>query len=125
MSLSRKVGRKAANIDLVLVLLVVAALELTLNRLAVPVLRPPGSAVPPWHRDLDVVGLFVFHLATALAFLVGGWKVVELAARPVRFGLPARVLLICAAALFYGLAANLNWTPRLDGFMLVKEMSYS
>ena len=26
---------------------------------------------------------------------------------------------------FYGLAANLNWTPRLDGFMLVKEMSYT
>ncbi|CAA9553647.1 MAG: ABC transporter, substrate-binding protein (cluster 5, nickel/peptides/opines) [uncultured Thermomicrobiales bacterium] len=25
----------------------------------------------------------------------------------------------------YGLAANLEWTPRLDGFMLVKEMSYS
>jgi len=97
--------RKVANLDLVLVLLVVAALELTLNRLAVPVLRPPGSAVPPWHRDLDVVGLFVFHLATALAFLVGAWKVVELGLRPGRFGPPARVLLVASAALFYGLAA--------------------
>jgi hypothetical protein len=27
--------------------------------------------------------------------------------------------------LFYGLAANLNWEPRLDAFMLIKEMSYS
>lgn len=27
--------------------------------------------------------------------------------------------------LFYGLAANLNWEPRLDAFMLVKEMSYA
>jgi ABC-type transport system substrate-binding protein len=27
--------------------------------------------------------------------------------------------------LFYGLAENLNWEPRLDAFMLVKEMSYS
>jgi peptide/nickel transport system substrate-binding protein len=26
---------------------------------------------------------------------------------------------------FYGLAADLVWTPRLDAFMLVKEMSYS
>jgi peptide/nickel transport system substrate-binding protein len=26
---------------------------------------------------------------------------------------------------FYGMAADLNWEPRLDGFMLVKEMSYS
>jgi hypothetical protein len=26
---------------------------------------------------------------------------------------------------FYGVAADLNWTPRLDAFMLVKEMSYT
>ena len=26
---------------------------------------------------------------------------------------------------FYGMAANLNWEPRLDAFMLVKEMSYT
>jgi peptide/nickel transport system substrate-binding protein len=26
---------------------------------------------------------------------------------------------------FYGMVADLNWEPRLDGFMLVKEMSYS
>ena len=25
----------------------------------------------------------------------------------------------------YGLAANLEWTPRLDGFVLIKEMSYT
>ncbi len=35
------------------------------------------------------------------------------------------VIPIVHLPLFYGLAANLNWTPRLDGFMLVKEMSYS
>ena len=27
--------------------------------------------------------------------------------------------------LFYGLSADLVWEPRLDGFMLVKEMSFS
>jgi peptide/nickel transport system substrate-binding protein len=26
---------------------------------------------------------------------------------------------------YYGMAENLQWTPRLDGFMLVKEMSYA
>ena len=26
---------------------------------------------------------------------------------------------------FYGVAADLNWQPRLDAFMLVKEMSYT
>lgn len=35
------------------------------------------------------------------------------------------VIPIVHLPLFYGLAADLNWTPRLDGFMLVKEMSYS
>jgi peptide/nickel transport system substrate-binding protein len=34
------------------------------------------------------------------------------------------VIPIVHLPLFYGLAANLNWKPRLDGFMLVKEMSY-
>jgi peptide/nickel transport system substrate-binding protein len=35
------------------------------------------------------------------------------------------VIPIVHLPLFYGLAADLVWEPRLDGFMLVKEMSYS
>lgn len=35
------------------------------------------------------------------------------------------VIPIVHLPLFYGLAADLSWTPRLDGFMLVKEMSYT
>ena len=35
------------------------------------------------------------------------------------------VIPIVHLPLFYGLAADLKWTPRLDGFMLVKEMSYA
>jgi peptide/nickel transport system substrate-binding protein len=35
------------------------------------------------------------------------------------------VIPIVHLPLFYGVAANLNWTPRLDAFMLVKEMSYT
>lgn len=32
---------------------------------------------------------------------------------------------IITMPLFYGLSENLNWTPRLDAFMLLKEMSFS
>mgnify|MGYP000468688093 CR=1 FL=1 len=35
------------------------------------------------------------------------------------------VIPIVHLAFFYGTAANLNWEPRLDGFMLVKEMSFA
>ena len=35
------------------------------------------------------------------------------------------VIPIVHLAFFYGTAAELVWEPRLDGFMLVKEMSYS
>jgi peptide/nickel transport system substrate-binding protein len=35
------------------------------------------------------------------------------------------VIPIVHLPLFYGVAENLNWTPRLDAFMLVKEMSYT
>ena len=98
--------RKLAELDLVLVLIGVAALELMLNRLAVPVLRPTGGAgVPPWHRDLDVFGLFVFYLATALAFIVGIAKVIGLSFRSARFGPLPRAFVLGASVLFYGLAA--------------------
>jgi peptide/nickel transport system substrate-binding protein len=35
------------------------------------------------------------------------------------------VIPIVHLPLFYGVAADLNWEPRLDAFMLVKEMSYT
>ena len=35
------------------------------------------------------------------------------------------VIPIVHLPLFYGMAADLIWKPRLDGFMLVKEMSYT
>jgi hypothetical protein len=58
-------------------------LELVLNRLAVPVLRPTGVKAPPeWHRHLDLVGLFIFHLATALALAVTGFKLWSRVAAP-------------------------------------------
>jgi hypothetical protein len=95
---------KVADLDLVPVLLAVAAVELVLNRLAVPVLRPPG-VVQTWHRNLDSVGLFVFHLATVLALVVGALETTDLFLRPGRFPAAPRILVAIAATLFFGLAA--------------------
>jgi hypothetical protein len=96
-----KLRARLAELDLVPLLLVIAVVELALNRLAVPVLRPPGSVTPPgWHRDLDLAGLFVFYLASVLGLGVGLaklWEVRHLYARPVQ------ILLLVAAALFFGL----------------------
>lgn len=100
---ARAAPRHRLELDLVPVLVVVAALELALNRLAVPVLRPAGVAVPGWHRDIDMVGLFSFHLATVLALVVGAGKVVELTRRRA-FPAMTRVLLVVTSSAFFGLA---------------------
>jgi hypothetical protein len=48
-------------------LLVIAGLELGLNRVAVPMLRPTSGVPPAWHTALDYAGLFLFYFAGALA----------------------------------------------------------
>lgn len=52
------------------VLVVVAVLEVAINRVAVPMLRPVGAAPPTWHTVLDYAGLFLFYFAGALAAAV-------------------------------------------------------
>jgi hypothetical protein len=52
------------------VLLVVAVLEVAINRVAVPMLRPAKGAPPAWHTVLDYVGLFLFYFAGTLAAFV-------------------------------------------------------
>ncbi len=98
--------RRKLELDLVAVLLLVTAVELAINRLAVPVLRPVGgAAVPSWHRDIDLFGLFSFHLATALAFGVGlhlTWETV----RSRLFPLAARILVGVTGAIFFAVAAT-------------------
>jgi len=49
------------------VLLLVALLEVAINRVAVPMLRPGGAAPPSWHTYLDYAGLFLFYFAGTLA----------------------------------------------------------
>jgi hypothetical protein len=59
------------NATAIHVLLVVALLEVIVNRVAVPMLRPPAGKIPPaWHTALDYVGLFLFYFAGTLAAFV-------------------------------------------------------
>lgn len=51
-------------------LLAVAALEVVINRIAVPLLRPRVGTPPGWHTALDYGGLFLFYMTGVLAALV-------------------------------------------------------
>jgi len=62
--------KRLAGLTAVHVLLLVALLEVAINRVAVPMLRPEGGAPPRWHTYLDYVGLFLFYFAGTLAALV-------------------------------------------------------
>jgi len=57
--------------------------------------------------------------------ITGEERAAELAATTAAFMEHIPVIPIVHLPFFYGLAENLVWTPRLDAFMLVKEMSYS
>jgi hypothetical protein len=56
-------------------LLVAGVLELAINRLAVPLLRPARGAPPGWHTALDYAGLFLFYFASLLGVIVAGLRV--------------------------------------------------
>ncbi len=51
-------------------LLVVAACEVAIDRVAVPLLRPATGAPPAWHTALDYAGLFLFYFTGTLAAFV-------------------------------------------------------
>jgi hypothetical protein len=52
------------------VLLVVSVLEVAINRVAVPMLRPSKGAPSTWYTLLDYLGLFLFYFAGTLAAFV-------------------------------------------------------
>lgn len=54
-----------------------AVLELAVNRIAVPMLRPAQAAPPGWHAALDYLGLFSFYFTGVLATLVIAQRVVH------------------------------------------------
>ena len=59
--------RLAGGISPVHILLLVAFLEVAINRVAVPLLRPSKGTPPTWHTALDYAGLFLFYFAGTLA----------------------------------------------------------
>src|ERR687897_1425204 len=59
------------------------------------------------------------------AVVTGDERAAELAATTAAFMERIPVIPIVHLPFFYGVAADLNWKPRLDAFMLVKEMSYT
>jgi hypothetical protein len=58
-------------------LLVLAVLEVAINRVAVPMLGPRTGEPPVWHEALDYAGLFVFYFTGVLAVLVIAYRVVQ------------------------------------------------
>jgi len=52
------------------VLLGVAVLEVAINRVAVPLLRPAKGIPPSWYTVLDYLGLFLFYFAGTLAAFI-------------------------------------------------------
>jgi hypothetical protein len=80
--------------------LLVALLELVINRIAVPLLRPSSGTPPAWHEVLDYAGLFLFYFAgTLAAFVVGGRCVQALRARRDLRDVIAHAVLAVAAVL--------------------------
>ena len=80
--------------------MVVASLEVAINRLAVPMLRPAHGAPPAWHTALDYAGLFLFYFAGTLAAVVIAARVAEnLAARRGAIDMVAQVAVAAAAVL--------------------------
>ncbi len=92
--------RRAGGLAPVHILLLVAFLEVAINRIAVPMLRPGKGTPPAWHTVLDYAGLFLFYFAgTLAAFVVGARVVAVLRDRPGVRDVIAQVLLAGAAAL--------------------------
>jgi hypothetical protein len=63
-------SRRSSGLTAIHVLLLVALVEVAINRIAVPMLRPDAGDPPSWHTMLDYFGLFLFYFAGALAVLV-------------------------------------------------------
>lgn len=68
--------RAAGGVSPVHVLLLIAFLEVAINRVAVPMLRPAKGLPPTWHTVLDYGGLFLFYFTGTLAAIVIGAHVV-------------------------------------------------
>jgi len=59
------------------VLVLISVLEVAINRIAVPMLRPLKGSPPSWHTLLDYSGLFLFYFTGVLAAFVIAQRCVE------------------------------------------------
>jgi hypothetical protein len=108
------------------VLLVVAFLELAIDRVAVPLLRPLGTP-PLWHTVLDYFGLFLLYFTGTLAVLIVGVRCAAVQRRNVRemttHSLLAIAALLAAIPLLIpqppdlGLALELAFGVAILGFV--------
>jgi hypothetical protein len=82
------------------ILLLVAFLEVAINRVAVPMLEPFKGTPPAWHTVLDYAGLFLFYFTGTLAAILVGVRVVAaITDRPEGRVVAAHVALAVATAL--------------------------
>jgi hypothetical protein len=123
--------RRLAGLTAVHVLLLVALLEMAINRVAVPMLRPGDGAPPAWHTYLDYAGLFLFYFAGTLAALLliqRSWQALR-APGPRRTRVAAAVLAICALLALGALAidapAGLSFALELSFAAAVAALAIS
>lgn len=109
----KELRRQFDGLALVHLLLLLAVTELSINRLAVPALRPGIDEAPPtWHVVLDHIGLFLFYFTSTLAIAVMVASLVRLASRRDLYFKFARVALLAAGTGFAMFAAvNLVMRP--------------
>ncbi len=97
------------------VLLLVAVLEIAINRVAVPMLGPVEGDPPGWHTALDYAGLFLFYFTGVLVVLVIGLRVISrFQGRPsfreaVAHGLAAIATLIAAIPLIVSVPVTMSF----------------
>jgi hypothetical protein len=102
-------------------LLVVAATELAVYRLAVPALRPSeGESPPGWHTVLSYAALFLFYFASAFAIAILIRALVKLArAEHTGFRAPGYALVLTGAILLtYAVKSLLVVPSASDTFLL-------
>ena len=117
--------RRVAELDLLSVLAISLLTEIVLNRLAVPVLRPPGESSPPgWHLQLDRVGLFVFHFASVLALGALAWSAAMIWLDK-RLLAPARATIAVGAILLAALAAVPIIRHKPEGLAFALESCFA
>jgi hypothetical protein len=79
--------------------LLVAFLEVAINRVAVPMLRPFKGTPPTWHTILDYAGLFLFYFTGTLAAFAIGAHIVRIFRHGRALDIAAQVTLALAALL--------------------------